>query len=396
MVLGKRNLVAVAVAVIVVAAGGAAFIATQQPEPASASEAAHGGQRGPGGPGGPGGAPTQVAAVSVVPRQFASRIEDLGVLEPRERVVLTANAADRVTRVYFEDGQRVAKGKTLVTLANEEERSQLEAAQATYANAKLVYERNQRLASNDAIAQLELERSKSAADAAQANVSAIQARLRDRVLVAPFSGILGFRQVSEGAYVSPGQPVATLIDDSEMRLEFGVPSIFVSDLRVGLPVEATTRDFPGRVFSGHLTSIDNAIDPVTLAVKVRATLPNNDGVLRAGTSMNATLMSATRTSLSVPEIAVIAEGSNTFVYVVDQSKQPAVAAKTQVTLGARERGLVEVVSGLQSGDLVVTDGVLKLRPGAPVRVEATSLGGDTGEPRLAGAGGPSEKAGLRQ
>ncbi len=397
MVLGKRKLVAAAVAAVVLAAGGAAFFATQQPDTASASEMRAGGQGGPGGPGGRGGGPpTQVAAVSVVPRQFASRIEDLGMLEPRERVVLTANAADRVTGVYFEDGQRVAKGKTLVTLANEEERSQLEAAQATYANAKLVYERNQRLASNDAIAQLELERSKSAAEAAQANVSAIQARLRDRVLVAPFSGVLGFRQVSQGAYVSPGQPVATLIDDSEMRLQFGVPSIYVSDLKVGLPVEATTRDFPGRVFRGHLTSIDNAIDPVTLAVKVRATLPNEDGVLRAGTSMNATLMSATRTSLSVPEIAVIAEGSDTFVYVVDQSKQPAVVAKTQVTLGARERGLVEVVEGLKSGDLVVTDGVLKVRPGAPVRVEATSLGGDAGEPRLAGAEGPSDKAGLRQ
>lgn len=394
MVLGKRKVIAAAVAVVVLAAGSAVFFATQQPEGASAERS--GGQRGPGGPGGPGGAPTQVAAVAVVPREFANRVEDLGVLAPREQVVLTANAADRVTRVFFEDGQRVAKGKTLVTLANDEERSQLEAAQATYANARLVYERNQRLASNDAIAQLELERSKSAAEAAQANVSAIQARLRDRVLVAPFSGILGFRQVSEGAFVSPGQAVATLIDDSEMRLEFGVPSIYVSDLRVGLSVEATTRDFPGRVFRGELTSIDNAIDPVTLAVKVRATLPNKDGVLRAGTSMNVTLMSATRMSLSVPEIAVIAEGSNTFVYVVDQSKQPAVAAKTQVMLGARERGLVEVVSGLQPGDLVVTDGVLKVRPGSPVRIEATTLGGDAGEPRLAGAEGPSDRAGLRQ
>lgn len=394
MVLGKRKVIAAAVAVVVLAAGSAVFFATQQPEGASAERS--GGQRGPGGPGGPGGAPTQVAAVAVVPREFANRVEDLGVLAPREQVVLTANAADRVTRVFFEDGQRVAKGKTLVTLANDEERSQLEAAQATYANARLVYERNQRLASNDAIAQLELERSKSAAEAAQANVSAIQARLRDRVLVAPFSGVLGFRQVSEGAFVSPGQAVATLIDDSEMRLEFGVPSIYVSDLRVGLSVEATTRDFPGRVFRGELTSIDNAIDPVTLAVKVRATLPNKDGVLRAGTSMNVTLMSATRMSLSVPEIAVIAEGSNTFVYVVDQSQQPAVAAKTQVMLGARERGLVEVVSGLQPGDLVVTDGVLKVRPGSPVRIEATTLGGDAGEPRLAGAEGPSDRAGLRQ
>lgn len=413
MVLGKRKLVAAAVAVVVLAAGGAAFMATQKSGGASDSAEASqargpggpggpGGQRGPGGPGGPGGRnggggpPTQVTAVPVATREFASRIEDLGTLEPRERVVLTANAADRVTGIFFEDGQRVARGKVLMTLVNEEEIAQLESSQATAANAQLVFERNQRLASNDAIAQLELERSKSAAEAAQANVSAIQARLRDRVLVAPFSGVLGFRQVSQGAYVSPGQAVATLIDDSEMRLEFGVPSISITSLRVGLPVGATTKDIPGRSFTGKITSIDNAIDPVTLAVKVRATLPNKDGALRAGTSMNATLMSQARSSLSVPEIAVIAEGSKTYVYVVDQSKQPAVAAKTEVVLGMRERGLVEVVSGLQPGDMIVTDGVLKLRPNAPVRIANAAVASGETEARFARGEGPSDKAGLRQ
>jgi membrane fusion protein, multidrug efflux system len=408
MVLGKRKLLAAAIAAVVVTVGGVAFFATQKPHGPQSAEAAQqrgpggsgGGQRGPGGSGGRGGAPIEVTAVAVTAREFASQIEDLGTLEPRERVVLTANAADRVTGVFFEDGQRVARGKTLMTLVNEEERAQLEAAEATYANARLVYERNQRLASNDAIAQLELERSKSSAEAAQANVSAIQARLRDRVLVAPFSGILGFRQVSTGAYVSPGQAVATLIDDSQMRLEFGVPSIFVKDLRVGLPVEAATADIPGRVFNGQLTSIDNAIDPVTLSVKVRATLPNQDGALRAGTSMNVTLKSKPRQALSVPEIAVIAEGSDTFVFVVDQRQQPPTVAKTQVMLGLRERGLVEVVSGLQTGDLVVTDGVLKVRPNAPVRVNTVSelplAGGGEGDPRLAAGEGPSDKAGLRQ
>jgi membrane fusion protein, multidrug efflux system len=410
MVLGKRKLLAAAAAVVVLAVGGAAFLATQKPDAPGQSASAGerrpggpGGQRGPGGPGGPGGRgggmPTQVTVAPVSAREFSTQIEDLGTLEPRERVVLSANAADRVTGIFFEDGQRVAKGRTLMTLVNEEERAQLEASEATYANAKLVYDRNQRLASNDAIAQLELERSKSAADAALANVSAIQARLRDRVLVAPFGGILGFRQVSLGAYVSPGQPVATLIDDSQMRLEFGVPSIYVNELRVGLPVEATTKDIPGRTFTGQLTSIDNAIDPSTLAVKVRATLPNSDGALRAGTSMSVTLKSKPRQALSVPEISVIAEGSKTFVYVVDQTRQPAVSAKTEVTLGIRERGVVEVVSGLQSGDLVVTDGVLKLRPDAPVKINMVGEGpvaGGEGDPRLAAGEGPSDKAGLRQ
>ncbi len=404
MVLTKRKVVAGAAAVAILAVGGIAFVAMSQggagkPETAMAG-GPPGGGRAPAGPGGPGGGrggpPMQVGAVEALPKTFTARIEALGTLEPRERVVLTANAADRVTGVYFEDGQRVAKGKVLMTLVNEEESALLESSRATEANAKLVYERNQRLAANDAIAQLELERTKSAYDAAAANVGAIQARLRDRVLTAPFSGVLGFRQISTGAFVSPGQAVATLIDDSQMRLEFGVPSIYVSDLRSGLEISATTKDIPGRSFTGTVTSLDNAIDPTTLSVKVRATLPNSDGALRAGTSMSVSLMSKPRSSLSIPEISVIAEGSKTFVFVVDRTRQPAVAVKTEVMLGMRERGTVEVVNGLKSGDLVVTDGVLKVRPNGPVRVQGAMPGGEGGVAKIASGEGPSDKAGLRQ
>ena len=404
MALTRKQVIAGVVAAGVLAAGGIAYVALNgggaKDSPAQMAGGRPGG--GPGGPGGGaggpgggrGGPPPQVEAVVTEARVFSSRIEALGTLEPRERVVLTANAADRVTGVFFEDGQRVAKGKVLMTLVNEEENAQLASARASEANAKLVFERNQRLASAEAVAQLELERTRSAYDAALANVGAVQARLRDRVLVAPFSGVLGFRQVSVGAFVSPGQAVATLIDDSQMRLEFGVPSIYLADLRPGLEINAVTKDIPGRTFVGKLTSIDNVIDPVTLAVKVRATLPNADGVLKAGSSMSVQLVSKPRSSLAVSEISVIAEGSKTYVYVVDQSKKPATAAKTEVTLGTRERGTVEVLTGLKSGDIVVTDGVLKVRPNSPVVVRGAAGGAVAG--RMSQGQGSSDKAGLAQ
>ena len=402
MVLSKGKIIAGVAAVAVLVVGGIAFAALNGGSGAKGAEVAGGAPgkpAGPGGPGGPGGGRgmvTQVEAVAAESRVFSSRIEALGTLEPRERVVLSANAADRVTGIFFEDGQRVAKGKVLMTLVNEEENAALEAARATEANTRLVYERNKRLAAADAVAQLELERSKSAFDAASAAVGGVQARLRDRVLLAPFSGVLGFRQVSTGAYVSPGQTVATLIDDSQMRLEFGVPSIYLTDLRQGLEITAVTKDIPGRNFVGKLTSIDNAIDPISLAVKVRATLPNGDGALKAGTSMSVVLISKPRTSLVISEISVIAEGSKNFVYVVDQSKQPATAKKTEVTLGTRERGVVEVLTGLKSGDVVITDGVLKVRPSAPVRVRSANPAGAADTAHVAAAQGTSDKAGLAQ
>lgn len=412
MVLTRNKLIAGVAAVAVLAVGGIAYAALNggskdqhgAPQMAGGAPGGPGGPGapggGPGGPGGPGGGrggpPSQVEAVAAESRVFSSRIEALGTLEPRERVVLTANAADRVTGVFFEDGQRVAQGKVLMTLVNDEETAQLESARATEANAKLVYERNQRLAAADAVAQLELDRTKSAYDAAVANTGAIRARLRDRVLTAPFSGVLGFRQISTGAYVSPGQNVATLIDDSQMRLEFGVPSIYLTDLRAGLEITAVTKDIPGRNFVGKLTSIDNAVDPVSLSVKVRATLPNKDGVLKAGTSMSVQLVSKPRTSLAISEISVIAEGSKNFVYVVDSSQQPAKARKTEVTLGTRERGVVEVLTGLKSGDVVITDGVLKVRPGGAVRVRSAEPAGGPGAARIAAGPGASDKSGLAQ
>jgi membrane fusion protein, multidrug efflux system len=407
MALTRKQLIIGAVAAGVLAVGGIAFAALNSGgDSKDAPQMAGGRPGGPGGgPGGPGGGsggpgggrggpPTQVEAVVTEARVFSSRIEALGTLEPRERVILTANAADRVTGIFFEDGQRVSQGKVLVTLVNEEEQSQLASAKAAEANAKLVFERNERLASAEAVAELELERTKSAYEAASANVGAVQARLRDRVLVAPFSGVLGFRQISMGAYVSPGQAVATLIDDSQMRLEFGVPSIYLADLRPGLEINAVTKDIPGRTFVGKLTSIDNAIDPVTLAVKVRATLPNTDGALKAGSSMSVQLVSKPRTSLAVSEISVIAEGSKNFVYVVDQSQQPGKTVKTEVTLGTRERGTVEVLAGLKSGDVVVTDGVLKVRPGSAVMVRPAGSGAVAGQ--MATGPGSSDKAGLAQ
>lgn len=397
MALTRKQLIIGAVAAGVLAVGGIVFAALNSGGDSKGAPQMAGGGPG-GGPGGPGGGrggpPTQVEAVVTEARVFSSRIEALGTLEPRERVILTANAADRVTGIFFEDGQRVSQGKVLVTLVNEEEQSQLASAKAAEANAKLVFERNERLASAEAVAELELERTKSAYEAASANVGAVQARLRDRVLVAPFSGVLGFRQISMGAYVSPGQAVATLIDDSQMRLEFGVPSIYLADLRAGLEINAVTKDIPGRTFVGKLTSIDNAIDPVTLAVKVRATLPNTDGALKAGASMSVQLVSKPRTSLAVSEISVIAEGSKNFVYVVDQSQQPAKTLKTEVTLGTRERGTVEVLAGLKSGDVVVTDGVLKVRPGSAVMVRPAGSGAVAGQ--MATGPGSSDKAGLAQ
>ncbi|MEP7210716.1 MAG: efflux RND transporter periplasmic adaptor subunit [Alphaproteobacteria bacterium] len=406
MALAKPKLVAVAaVAAVVILGGGAAFVALHKPD--TAGKSAAGGPATPGAPngqkGGPGGhgpsRATGVIAVPVEQREFSSQIEALGSLAPREQVVLSVNAADRVTGVFFEDGQRVRKGATLLTMQADEENALLQQAQATVADAKNTYERNMRLSASNAVAQADLDKSKAAYEGGAANVRSLEARVRDHVLLAPFDGVLGFRRVSLGAYVQLGQQVATLVDDSEMRLEFGVPSIFIGELKPGVKIEARTADVPDRIFEGTVTSIDNAIDPSTRAVKVRATLQNREGLMRSGMFMTVDMSPKPHPGLAVPEISVVAEGSDNFVFLVDQTRQPAVAVKTPVTVGIRERGIVEITTGLHVGDLVITDGVLKVRPNGPVKVESQERPAATvksGDARIAVGEGPSGNVDLRQ
>jgi membrane fusion protein (multidrug efflux system) len=164
-------------------------------------------------------------------------------------------------------------------------------------------------------------------------------------------------------------------------------------------IEARTADVPDRIFEGKVTSIDNAIDPSTRAVKVRATLQNREGLMRSGMFMTVDLSPKPHAGLAIPEISVVAEGSDNFVFLVDQTRQPAVAVKTPVTIGIRERGIVEITTGLHAGDLVITDGVLKVRPNGPVKVQSQERPAATvksGDARVAVGEGPSGNVDLRQ
>lgn len=324
-------------------------------------------QRG-GGPGGQAGGPPPSSVFAEPAREqvFTNRVEAIGTLEPNERVDLTLTASDRVTALYFEDGDRVKKGKTLLSLAQREQVALVESAEAELAQARQDLARIEPLAQQGAVSTSELDMARRNVSTASAQLRAVQSRQNDRVLVAPFDGVLGFRRVSVGSLVRPGDVVATLIDDSVMRLEFAVPSTFIRVLRPGLEIEASTSDLPGQVFTGTVDSIDNAIDPVTRSVRVRANVPNPSGVLLSGMYMSVALQAEPRRALSVPEVALQPRGPETFVWIADASGAQTVARRVKIEPGMRHNGRVEVVSGLTAGQMVITEGALRVREGAPV------------------------------
>jgi membrane fusion protein (multidrug efflux system) len=201
------------------------------------------------------------------------------------------------------------------------------------------------------------------AQASAARLNTVVARLRDRLIQAPFSGLLGFRQVSPGTMLSPSTAITTIDDIAVIKLDFTVPETFLEAVAPGVAVVAQSASYPDREFTGVVRTVGSRVDPVTRAFTVRAHMPNDDRALKPGMLLTVDIVTGERTALVVPEAAVFQVQNRAFVYRMDGN----VARQQAVELGARRVGLVEVRAGLEEGDTIVTEGIVKLRDGIAVR-----------------------------
>ena len=306
--------------------------------------------------------------------EFADRVEALGTLTASESVALTATVTETVSALHFDDGDRVEKGQVLAEMTRREEHAQLEEARATLNEAQRQYQRIKSLESEGTAAKALLDERQREWETARARLSAIESRLADRLIKAPFAGIIGLRDLSVGALVRPGDLITTLDDDSVMKLEFPVSATYLDVLRPGLEVLATSRAFAERTFSGTVKAVDSRIDPATRSIRVRALLPNPEHVLKPGMLMYVVLQKDPRMALVIPEEALIPLGEQQFVYALAPDNT---IEKREIRIGGRRPGLVEVVDGLSPGVQVVTHGHLRVRPGQVVTVTVVDDGSHT-------------------
>lgn len=339
-------------------------------------------------------APQPVIVTRAAVEPFADSVEALGTLRANESVTLTATVTETVTAVNFEDGQRVEKGDILVEMTSGQEKAELDAEQATAEEARRQVERLAPLVKSGAASQSVLDQRQREYETAKARLEAVQSRISDRVITAPFSGRVGLRNISVGAVLQPGTRITTLDDDSVMKLDFAVPSIFLSVLRPGLEIVAAARAFEGQEFKGEIASIDSQIDPVTRSVIVRAIIPNEERLLKPGLLMSVEIMKDPRQAIIIPEEAVVPEARRNFVYVIEGAGDDGVARKREVTLGARRPGEVEVLEGLTAGEVVITHGTMNVTDGAPVKITAIETGNEPLQELLdSGAGNAALKGG---
>lgn len=308
--------------------------------------------------------PVLVEAAPIAAAAFTDRVDAVGTALANEQVVLSAPVTERIVTLNFADGGFVRRGQVIATLAQGQEQAELAAAQAQALQARQQLERVQALKDRGFATGATLEQQTALANAARANAELARASIGDRVVRAPFAGWVSLRTVSAGAIVSAGTPIATVSDISRIKLDFTIPETRLAQIREGLPIKAVAAAWPDRPFAGTIATIDPVIDPTTRAVRVRAILPNPDRALKPGMLLTVSVLTGERRSLALPELAVVGDGEERFVFVIEDGK----VKRTRVDTGVRQNGLVEITGGVKQGQVIVTDGVVKLADGAPVRL----------------------------
>jgi len=297
-----------------------------------------------------------VTVWEIQPQTFQSRVNALGTLRAWESVTITSSVSEIVVKLHFDDGEFVEQGTLLVNLQQEEERYGLAQQEDVLAEQEREVARLENLARSNQVAQTELDQRRTLVAIAHNRIAQEKARIEDRNITAPFTGVLGLRQISPGALVVPGQVITTLDDVSRMRLDFTVPARFLRFLEPGQTIEAKSVAYV-ESFTGVLAAVDSRVDPVNRSITARASFDNANGLLKPGLLMKVVVLGAERQTLMIPEESLVSRAADHFVWRVNGDQ----ATRVAIDLGDRRPGWVEVVSGLTAGDRIVKDGVSRLR-----------------------------------
>ncbi len=331
--------------------------------------------------------PEAVTTIVAQPEEWPDTLAVIGTTAAVQGVTVSADLPGLVAAISFESGRAVRQGDVLVELDTREEQAQLTAAEAQRELARLNFERMQALVVDGAIARADYDRAAAEQKSSDARVGEIRAVIARKTIRAPFSGVLGIRQVNLGQYLSGGNPVVPLQSLHPIYVNFGVPQQETARVRVGRRVRITTDDPSGVEFTGRVTAVDSVVSQETRNVQVQATVPNPDGKLRPGMFVQTAIVTgATRSNVSLPASAISYAPFGDSVFIVADMKGPGGQAyrgarQQFVKLGPSRGDRVAVLSGVNAGDEIVTSGTFKLRNGAAVHVNNSVQPANSASPK---------------
>jgi membrane fusion protein (multidrug efflux system) len=310
-------------------------------------------------------------------------INAVGSIRSNQAVVIRPEVSGRITDLNFRDGQQVQKGQLLVAFDASVNQAEVQQAKAELNIAKANFERTADLAKQKFVSDRARDESLANVQVLEARLALAQARLSKLQIRAPFSGIVGIRSVSVGDYVKDGADLVNLEDISSVKVDFRVPERYIDLVSKGQPLEILVDALPGKPIRARVDAIDPQVDSSGRSALLRGRIENPEGRLKPGMFARVRLILAERqNALMVPEEAIVPEGGKIMVWKVVDGK----ARKTDVKTGVRHDALVEIVEGLQAGDVVVTAGQMRLSvDGAPVRMVGQTQGVSRNGPAMGAA-----------
>lgn len=331
--------------------------------------------------------PAAVTTIVAHGEEWPATLGAIGTVTAVQGVTVSADLPGIVDRIAFDSGQTVRQGDILVHLDTKQEEAQLTAAEAHRDLMRLNYDRMRGLVEDGAVSRAEYDRAAAEHKQAEARVGEIRATIERKRIRAPFSGILGLRQVNLGQYLTGGDAVAPLQSLNPIYVNFGVPQQDVVRIKVGRNVRITAGDVGSIAFPGRVTAIDSVVDQTTRNVQVQATLANPAGRLRPGMFVQTqVVLGSSQPVVAPPASSINYAPYGDSVFVVADLKGPngetyRGVRQQFVKLGGARGDQVAVISGVKAGDEIVTSGVFKLRNGAPVQLNNKVQPGNNPAPR---------------
>ena len=321
--------------------------------------------------------PTAVTTVVAQRETWPSTLSVIGTAAAIQGVTVSADLPGTIDKIHFESGQWVHEGDILVELDTRQERAQLANMEAQRDLARINFNRAQELVKAGVISHSDYDNASAQQKATEAQVGDIQAAIARKTIHAPFSGLLGIRQVSLGQYLAAGQAIVSLQSLSPIYVNFGIPQQETPNMIPGHFLRVTNGDMPGMAFSGRITALDSVISEQTRNIQVQATVTNKENKLRPGMFVQVELpLGQPRQVVPLPASAINYAPYGDSVFVVVQMKD----AKGKAYRGVRQQVVkvegsrgdqVAIISGISPGDEVVSSGVFRLRNGAAVQVNNT-------------------------
>lgn len=289
----------------------------------------------------------------------------VGSLRSDETIIVRPEVAGRIAQIHFREGEPVRKGALLISLDASVQKADLDRARANLSLSKSKFDRAEDLRTKGFLSSQAKDEAENNLRVAQADAELMEARFAKSQIRAPFSGVIGLRQVSVGDYVKEGQDIVNLEAVDPLKVDFRIPEVVQSQVKDNQNLQITLDAIPDKAFNGRVFAINPAIDANGRAIVIRAEVPNRDGKLRPGMFARIRLFtSGNQETVVVPEEALFPVGEEKYVYKVVDGK----ATRQKIAIGARRDGKVEVMNGLTKDDVVVTAGVIKLREGASVKI----------------------------